>query len=96
MVASSSKALAVTMAKAEGERLQFEKGRSVRDLGVDSAGGRKGRRTSTQKQRGANMARRSRRFKKVTTWNSKARTVEYQCFAHREPRNLCHGWRQAS
>ena len=74
-VASSNKALAVTMAKLTVEGFHIEKGRSVRDWGVDNVGRRKGGRTATQKQRVANMARRARRQKLLTAWNTKARTL---------------------
>ena len=47
----------------------------MRDLGVDNAGERKGRKTATQKQRVANMARRARRLKKLTASSTKARTL---------------------
>ena len=74
-VASSIKALAVTMAKLRVEGFHIEKGRSVLDWSVDNVGRRKGRRTATQKQRVANMARRARRQKLLTAWNTKARTL---------------------
>ena len=70
VVASSNKTLAVTMVKLRARGLKLEKGRSLRDLGVDNAGGRKGRKTATQKQKVAKLARRARRLKKLTEWTT--------------------------
>ena len=73
VVAPSNEALTKAMAK-RARGLLFEKGKSVRDLGVDNAGRCKGWRTATQKQRFAKLARRTRRLQELAACDNGART----------------------